>query len=248
MPTLLLPCVAPLQAWDTQSHFGVRTTGREPSKSGIIGLLCAALGRPRTESVEDLVQLRMGVRVDQEGIVLRDWHTAGIDGYLKASGSIERKNVITSTRYYLSDAAFLVGLEHDDDAFLNRLHDALNHPRWLLYLGRKSCPPSVPMYLPDGIQGADLITALEIYPWLGLGRYRWKARSKQDRLNVIHEHYQRVQEKNPRGLRIVLEDKDSGEGVRNDHPLSFEKGNRRFSFRRIHVDWIEWPALPQEVV
>ncbi|MFQ5421285.1 MAG: type I-E CRISPR-associated protein Cas5/CasD, partial [Anaerolineae bacterium] len=72
MPTLLLRCVAPLQAWDTQSNFGVRTTGREPSKSGIIGLLCAALGRPRAEPVADLAALKMGVRVDQEGRILRD--------------------------------------------------------------------------------------------------------------------------------------------------------------------------------
>ena len=62
MPTLLLQCVGPLQAWDTQSNFGVRTTGREPSKSGITGLLCAALGRARTEPVADLAALRMGVR------------------------------------------------------------------------------------------------------------------------------------------------------------------------------------------
>ncbi|VAW35188.1 hypothetical protein MNBD_CHLOROFLEXI01-3203, partial [hydrothermal vent metagenome] len=66
MPTLLLRCVAPLQSWDTQSNFGVRTSGREPSKSGIVGLLCAALGRPRTEPVADLAALQMGVRVDRE--------------------------------------------------------------------------------------------------------------------------------------------------------------------------------------
>ena len=47
MTTLLLRCIGPLQSWDTQSRFDVRTTGREPSKSGIIGLICAALGRPR---------------------------------------------------------------------------------------------------------------------------------------------------------------------------------------------------------
>src|SRR5688572_16579909 len=118
MSTLLLRCSAPLQAWDVQSNFDIRTTGREPSKSGIIGLLCAALGRPRSEPVEDLAGLRMGVRVDQEGRLLRDWHTAGIDGYLRASGDIERKTVVTSTRYYLSDAAYLVGLEGAGPVFL----------------------------------------------------------------------------------------------------------------------------------
>jgi CRISPR system Cascade subunit CasD len=76
MTTLLLQCVAPLQVWDTQSRFGVRTTGREPSKSGIVGLLCAALGRPRTAPIDDLAALTMAVRVDKEGVILRDFHTA----------------------------------------------------------------------------------------------------------------------------------------------------------------------------
>ncbi len=91
MATLLLRCVAPLQAWDTQSRFGVRTTGREPSKSGIVGLLCAALGRPRWQPIDDLAALKMAVRVDKEGHVLRDFHTAM--NILKAGGdSTEKRN------------------------------------------------------------------------------------------------------------------------------------------------------------
>jgi CRISPR system Cascade subunit CasD len=222
--------MAPLQAWDTQSNFGVRTTGREPSKSGIIGLLCAALGRPRTEPVDDLATLRMGVRADQEGHILRDWHTAGKDGYLKASGSIERTNLITSTRYYLSDAAFLVGLESDDLVLLKTLHDALRHPRWLLFLGRKACPPSMPVYLSDGVQDADLLIALRNYPWLG----------------HLEKRYDQLKEDNPNGLRVVLENRDSGESVRNDYPLSFEKGNRAFAPRRVTTAFIPWPPLPNE--
>lgn len=227
MPTLLLCCAAPLQAWDTQSNFGVRTTGREPSKSGIIGLLCAAIGRERHEPVNDLAALRMGVRVDQEGHILRDWHTAGKDGYLKASGAIEQETLITSTRYYLTDAAFLVGLESDDRTLLRNLHDALRYPRWMLFLGRKACPPSKPLYLPDGLQDTDLLTALKTYAWLGR----------------LEKRYQRVKKENLQHLRIVLDDPDHGEQVRNDHPISFEKGNRRFAPRRVHTEWIEWPPF-----
>jgi len=232
MSTLLLQCVAPLQAWDTQSNFGVRTTGREPSKSGIIGLLCAALGRPRNEPVDDLAELRMGVRVDQEGHILRDWHTAGVDGYLKAGGSIERKNVITSTRYYLTDAAFLVGLQGDDIALLQRLHNALNHPRWMLFLGRKSCPPAAPPYLPDGLRADDLRSALASYPWLSRSRRRYK----------------QLRSENPRGLRLVLEDRDEGHQVRQDHPLSYAKGNRQFTSRRTVTTWTDWPVFDEETI
>ncbi len=230
MPTLLLQCVAPLQAWDTQSNFGVRTTGREPSKSGIIGLLCAALGRSRGESVDDLAKLRMGVRVDQEGQILRDWHTAGASGYLRAGGTIEQTNVITSTRYYLSDAAFLVGLEGQERELLQELHDALNHPRWLLFLGRKSCPPSAPPYLADGLQDADLLTALVEHPWL--------SRNKR--------YYEKLKRDNPRGLRLILEDPVNGSQMRQDRPISFEKGSREFALRRVMTSWTDWPAFVSE--
>lgn len=232
MPTLLLRCVAPLQAWDTQSNFGVRTTGREPSKSGIIGLLCAALGRPRDEPVDDLAVLRMGVRVDQEGHILRDWHTAGVDGYLKAGGSVERKNVITSTRYYLTDAAFLVGLEGDDFALLQQLHNALNLPRWMLFLGRKSCPPAAPPYLPDGLKESDLHSALISYPWLSRSQRRYKE----------------LRRANPQGLRLVLEDRAEGHQVRQDHPISYAKGNRQFTTRRTVTTWTDWPVFAEEAI
>lgn len=230
MPTLLLRSAAPLQAWDTQSKFSVRTTGREPTKSGIIGLLCAALGRPRTEPVDDLAALKMGLRADQEGALLRDWHTAGKGGYLKASGKVERKNLITSTRYYLSDAAFLVGLESEERALLETLQDALRAPHWMLFLGRKACPPSMPVYLPDGIKEEGLFTALKSYPWLG----------------QLRKRYETLKTENSRGLRIVLEDQQNGESVRNDQPISFDRARRQFAPRRVHVDWVDWPPFAEK--
>lgn len=225
MPTLLLRCVAPLQSWDIQSRFGVRTTEREPSKSGIIGLLCAALGRPREEPLDDLASLKMGVRVDREGIILRDWHTAGKGGYLKASGSVERKNLITSTRYYLSDAFFLVGLE-GERLLLQTLHNALANPCWFLFLGRKSCPPSLPPYLPDGLQEQPLLDSLKSYPWLGTNPKQYEAVDR---------------------VRIVLESSD-GSQIRSDQPLSFIKGNRQFVTRRVHIEFIPKPLFSAEEV
>ncbi len=44
MATLLLRLAAPLQAWGADSKFETRKTNREPTKSGVIGLLAAALG------------------------------------------------------------------------------------------------------------------------------------------------------------------------------------------------------------
>ena len=219
MATLLLQCMAPLQAWDTQSRFGVRTTGREPSKSGIVGLLCAALGRPRWEPVSDLAALNLAVRVDKEGRVLRDFHTA-MD-ILKAGGGTKKTE--PSTRYYLSDAAFLVALESDDKTLLTKLHAALKNPHWMLCLGRKACPPSLPVYLPDGLRDEDWRVAFKNYPWLG--RIKWQ--------------YEKLEEK----VRIVFDDHD-GPQVRQDHPISFEKGKRKFAPRRVSTDFIDKPPPP----
>ncbi len=225
MATLLLRCVAPLQSWDSQSRFSVRTTGREPSKSGIVGLLCAALGRPRTEPVADLAGLRMGVRVDREGKILRDYHTAGKGGYLTASGSIERNTLIPSERYYLSDAAFLVALEGERE-LLAGLHLALADPHWLLCLGRKACPPARPVYIPAERWDWDekMEEVLKSYPWLGRSRRQYEPLGQ---------------------VRLVLDDED-GPQVRHDHPISFERGNRQFAPRRVRTTFIDKPPFDEE--
>ncbi|MET8827061.1 type I-E CRISPR-associated protein Cas5/CasD [Streptomyces sp. NPDC004610] len=57
------------------------------------------------------------------------------------SAEVRRHSLITE-RWYLADAAFLVGLEHQDRALLERVAHALEYPRRLLWLGRKACPPS----------------------------------------------------------------------------------------------------------
>lgn len=129
MSTLLLRLAAPMQSWGTQSRYEVRDTGTEPSKSGVIGLLCAALGRGRNIPVDDLASLRMGVRVDREGVVKMDFQTAGGGdfagrssyGVYRADGS--RPGAVLAHKYYLSDADFLVGLEADGQ-------DALTTYEW----------------------------------------------------------------------------------------------------------------------
>ncbi len=219
MATLLLRISAPLQSWGTQSHFSHRDTGREPSKSGIIGLLCAALGRPRQAAIDDLRSLRMGVRSDQPGAILRDFHTAGNDGYYKVGGGIARKNPIVSERYYLSDAKFLVGLE-GERALLENLQTALKAPQWFLFFGRKAFLPAERVWLPDGLREADLLAALSAYPFLGAPAKQMDKR-----------------------LRLLLED-DSGAIVYNDQPISFKP--RRFIPRRLRAAYVPNPAYQQE--
>src|SRR4051812_33948460 len=175
MMTLLIRLAGPMQSWGTQSRFKIRDTGLEPSKSGVIGLLCAALGWPRETDVTTLAELRMGVRVDRQGSHERDFHTVGGShlkgeryGVVTAEGS--PGGTVVSQRYYLADADFLVGLE-GDEGLLRDLDAALATPVWQIFLGRKAFVPSVPIRLPDepprgpGLRAGPLDEALRSYPW-----------------------------------------------------------------------------------
>ncbi len=222
MAVLLLRLAAPMQSWGTQSHFSVRETGLEPSKSGVIGLLCAALGRPRTAAVDDLAALRMGVRVDREGKVMRDYHIA--QQVLKADGK-SVKETEPSSRYYLADAVFLVGLE-GEEALLHRLYEALRAPVWPLYLGRKAFVPARPVWLQDGLRTDEsLEEALRSYPWLGSA---W-------------------QKNPPERLRLMIEEQDGYE-IRRDHPVSFDPLRRRYLLRRLRVTFVPRPHVVLEEV
>ena len=123
MSTLLLRLAAPLQSWGIDSKFDIRRTGREPSKSGVIGLICAALGikRDDDEMVSQLATLRFGVRVDKEGHFVRDFHMVR---------SKKGESYVTN-RYYLADAEFLVGFESVDEERVRRPEDyALVSENW----------------------------------------------------------------------------------------------------------------------
>ncbi|MDO5112100.1 MAG: type I-E CRISPR-associated protein Cas5/CasD [Clostridia bacterium] len=153
MSTLLLRLAAPLQSWGVESKFDRRTTERAPTKSGVTGLVASALGRRRNESVDDLTNLRFGVRMDRSGVMLRDYHTAKSE-----------KSAYVTKRYYLADAVFLVGLE-GDAALLKEIEIALRNPFFPLFLGRRSCPPEGKLSL--GIrENLTLEQALESEPAL----------------------------------------------------------------------------------
>lgn len=180
MATLLLRLAGPLQSWGTTSRFDERDTQLEPSKSGVLGLICAALGRDRAKSVTDLAALRMGVRVEREGVPLRDYQTAtGV--LIASSGKADLQRTVVSPRFYLADAVFLVALEGDRN-LLASIYQALHQPIWPLALGRKSCVPSLPVYLPEALCEQPLLMALAQWPCLLTGEVPQSAR------RVVYEH------------------------------------------------------------
>jgi len=221
MSVLLLRLCGPMQSWGVQSRFSIRDTGLEPSKSGVIGLLCAALGRPRTAPLDDLAALEMGVRVDQEGQLRYDYHTAM--NVLRASGG--NKPTEPSRRYYLADAKFLVGFASEDDMLLHTIHNKLQSPVWALFLGRKSFVPSESIWLEDGLQiGDSLFKTLSNYPSLRLPNEKKSAQEKEER------------------VRVIMEDKNGVE-VHPDQPISFALNQRRFALRRVTTIMIDLPKM-----
>lgn len=235
MHTLLMPLVGPMQSWGHRSRFDDRDTGLEPTRSGVIGLICAAMGIPRDGDLSRFDKLRMGVRVDAPGRVMVDYHTAM--NVVKADGS--SAGTVTSHRHYLSDARFLVGLESDDLGFLREIDDALRNPVWPLFLGRKSFTPSLPPFLPgSSIAEAQALEQAFRCPYI--------------RIREIAPWEKPLSEP----LRLVIESRESASGdlTRNDVPVSFDK--RCFGLRQVSTLWVgaeeisdggEWPCTSQDL-
>jgi len=223
MATLLLRLVGPMQSWGTTSRFDQRDTGKEPSKSGIIGLLAAALGIDRNnwEDLKPLTKLSMAVRHDRPGILRRDFQTAGCaetDMMVIANGK-KSKNGIVSTRHYLADAAFLVGLEGDDYSFLQSIQNALLNPVWTLSLGRKSYLPSEVICFSDGVRYEPLHEVMLHWPWI----------------SSLRRH-----EKIPEKLLLSCDSKDGEGTLKMDSPIS-SFALRKFGARFVTSKFIDFP-------
>jgi len=202
-PILLLRLEGPLQSWGVRSRWDVRDTGPEPTKSGVVGLLGCALGcpvrEPRLEALD--TGLRFGVRVESPGRVMVDYQTITdflptADGRykhdgVKVSSSLVKLRqdpkvkpaTIESRRAYLEDAAFLVALEDSGTQpdLVARCAEAMQRPVWPIYLGRKACLPTRPVFedLTERYEGIE--DALTRHPW------SWLGACGQDRRPLAHE-------------------------------------------------------------
>lgn len=219
---VLLLLDAPLQSWGTQSRFGHRDTDFEPSKSGVIGLVGAALGMPRDDSaqLERLASLEMAVRVDREGTVLRDYHTAGGGTFRGEPHNVYGADTVVTQRFYLCDACFVVALAHDDSVLIEAIAVALKQPVWPLFFGRRSCTPARPVFL-DGPRQGSAEQLLKSVPWM---------------LEPP------VESDTGTTLRTIV---DSTEGKpRGDLPVSFQLYARSFRTRFVQERWLPVADLP----
>jgi CRISPR system Cascade subunit CasD len=181
----------------------VRDTALEPTKSGVIGLLACALGWGPADDGRVRALSRavvFGVRVDRQGRVLRDYHTVvggvrSADRKIKLTASTNEPETVVSERFYVSDASFLAALQvrepiddgnlgilaaHTGRDLVEQCSRALQRPVWPPFLGRRSCPPAMPLYAGTG-QFQSLDEALEFAPFVDAGTGGGSARAVIER-------------------------------------------------------------------
>ena len=181
---LVLRLYGPLAAWGDIACGDVRPTLTFPTKSAILGLLGAALGVRRSDEVI-ISKMRdsYGFAVSVEGrcIQIRDFHTVQSakvnadmfkkygNGYMTSRHrelSVPATEMETSLTYrdYLCDVIYTVSVWIKDSKnvpyMLKEICDALKEPKFVPYLGRKSCVLSRPME-PQIIPASDPASAIQ---------------------------------------------------------------------------------------
>lgn len=144
-----------LQSWGDHSKLNFRDTTDFPTKSGVVGLIAAAMGLKRDDpKIPDMCsELKMAVRADRKGTVMVDYQNVGKT--VQSDGKITERTLQT-WRNYLQDASFFVVLE-GRETVLDEIVTALEHPVWAPYLGRKSCPASIPILATKHSEGIDTV-------------------------------------------------------------------------------------------
>jgi CRISPR system Cascade subunit CasD len=160
---LLFRLYGPLASWGDIAVGVNRPSYDHPSKSAIMGLLAAALGirRDEDEKHQELSEsYNFAVAVHSSGNFLRDYHTVQVPS---ASAIKNQKYILTrkeelgvdndelstilSSRDYYCDSYYTVMIWARNVEFpysLELIGKKLREPEFVLYLGRKSCPPSLP--------------------------------------------------------------------------------------------------------
>lgn len=229
---LLLRLAGPLQSWGTHSQYNRRDTASEPTKSGLVGLLAAAQGRERGAPIDDLAALRLGVRVDQPGSLLRDYHTAAdyrvlpllaaqTDKKGRQKPTSKAKYTQQTYRFYLQDAVFLAAFL-GPRPLLEDVDGALRAPVFPLALGRRSCPPAGPLTL--GVhQVPQAANPLQAF----LAGREWAAGQP-----ALEAHGRRSDRPECIDVTATIED-PAGPHTLTDVPVSFHPLHRRLTARRV---------------
>jgi CRISPR system Cascade subunit CasD len=156
---LVLQLSGPLQSWGFDSRYTQRNTGLFPTKSAVAGMICAALGYSRGSQDEKVFLDHMRTctlttlsLVKYAGSEEKRWKipTRRIEDFhtvlgTKSADGKNKKDAVLTQRQYLCDAEFLALLEGPTD-LVTSIGEALKNPVWGIWLGRKACIPSKPVF------------------------------------------------------------------------------------------------------
>lgn len=222
IPILIFKLTGPMQSWGVNSRWNFRDTSPEPTKSGLIGLFACAMGyKANDKRIETEIdnKLKIGVRIDRPGVITTDFHTV-MGEHTIATGKVKTHTELTY-RSYIEDATFSIAVTGPLD-LLKKIQDALKKPKWPIFLGRKSCIPTIPVLGIIISEFTSLKHALETIPW-----------NKMTPKDVI-----------PKELKCVIEDEE-GTLIRKD-ALRVNPA-RIYGIRRVSEYWVPIPVIKEEI-
>jgi len=235
----------PLQSWGGPGA-GIYERGTEsmPSLSGVIGIVANAVGRKRTDSIDDLAHgARLAVRADRPGVPSEDYHTVGTPGryVLNAEGK-SLTNSVPTRRWYLQDAAFLVVYTPPPDGLpAGAVLQALRNPERPLYLGRRSCPPSerIPVCATEGRSAGEVLRTAALLRDPGAAPYLGETR------DVDYFHADHAPQ--PRQETVLIEmsapeDHQQRTTLRPDAPNTFDPRRLHHMNRRVTTESVQLPT------
>jgi CRISPR system Cascade subunit CasD len=155
---------------------GERRAGFDrPAKSAILGLVAAALGLNRSDEAAHATLAEgygIGLGEIASGRLLFDYHTAQMPPQRRNRSFATRRQelavddlgTILSVREYRTDPACLVVLWPRETPrwSLGQFAEALRHPHFTLFFGRKACPLGAPLD-PRVVEADDPRSAIHTY-------------------------------------------------------------------------------------
>lgn len=221
MKTLMIRLAAPLQSYGNEATFNLRTSYPYPSKSAVIGMITAALGyrRGETGKIRILNKLKFATRVEQSGTLLNEFQTVE---YAKSAFKTARK---LTYRHFWQDAVFVVAIGSENGQQIDKICYALKHPKFQLYLGRRSNPPAGPLKI-EVFNDQDPVSVLENLEWQASDWFKKKFK---------HEFFKTIIAADASLLP------NSTSSTIKDNVGSFDQKNRYHNYRLVGEKIIELP-------
>ena len=163
MKTIMLHLCAPLQSYGFKDYFEYRKTCLEPTKSAIAGMIACAGGIPRKDPRIKEIEQSITIKTKAYELprflgdlrekttpptIIRDYQIArGTDeNPIWQEEKKKRKTPLVITKEYIADTYFRIWVTGEDKT-MKKYALWLDDPKWPLYLGRKCCIPSIPIFL-----------------------------------------------------------------------------------------------------